>query len=456
MDQGQEPEVPLEKGKLEDLKGITTVHIDAADEYSSRFLAKIVETVRKMIPRLIFVSAKDKADVWLLFSVESNLKDANVEGRIIRSLEPGHFRLVERYAGTANKGAEGFAIEFVKYYQKANPNPQVDVSQPQQAKSLPPRLTGDGTPVAVTREVIAGRKTSNSDEVSEGDILRTDTSLVTVLVKIIGRDGKATPDIHKADFSVYENDVKQDIAFFEPVDRPFSVVLLIDSSMSVESEFSEIMKATKVLVDRLRAADQLVVATFNAKIKAVLKLAKIRNLRGESIKILRYGGPGIYDAMDFAASHYLQRWPGRKAVVVLTDGFDFGNFRTTAEGSLHDAEEYDALFYTIQYKTSESQPRPMEKAQQQYERGSAYLRELAEKTGGRYQRAEDMDHLSAAFGWVVNELSSQYSLGYYPSQPPQPGERRRIQVQVSQPDLVVHTRSSYVFKSPQTKRAVPK
>jgi VWFA-related protein len=456
MDQAQEPEPALEKGKIEDLKGITTIYVDAPDEFSSLFLREIVETVRKKIPRLIFVRTKDVADVWLLFSVESNVRDANVQGRIIRSLEPGHLRLVERYAGSANKGAEGFAKEFVKYYLEANRDPQSDVAQPQKAKSLPPSLTGESTSVAVTQGPTSARKASNSDEVSEGDILRTDTSLVTILTKIMRRDGKAASDMHEADFSVYENDVKQDIAFFEPVDRPFSVVLLIDSSTSVEAEFSEIIKATKVLVDRLRPDDQLVVATFNVKMKEVRKLAKIRNLRGESIQILRYAGPRIYDAMDFAASHYLRRWPGRKAVVVLTDGVDFGSFRTTAEGSLHDAEEYDALFYTIQYKTSEFQPRPVEKAQQQNEGGTAYLRELAEKTGGHYQRAEEMDHLSAAFDSVVKELSAQYSLGYYPSRPPQPGERRRIRVQVNQPDLVVHTRSSYVFKSPETKPAVPK
>jgi Ca-activated chloride channel family protein len=459
MDQGQEPEPPLEEGKIEDLKGIKTVFLDAPDEYSSLFLRKIVETVRKKIPRLIFVWAKDEADVWLLFSVESNVKDAKVRGRIIRSLEPGHLRLVERYAGTANKGAEGFAKEFVKDYQKANPDPQADVAQPQPAQSPPPRLREESTSVAgSSRGTTSARKASNSDEVSEGDILRTDTSLVTILAEIMSRDGKAAPDMQAADFSVYENDVKQNIAFFEPVDRPFSVVLLIDSSTSVEAELSEIKRAAKVLVDRLRPDDQLVVVNFNAKIKEVLKLAKISELRGASIEISPHGGTRLYDVVNFAASKYLRRLPGRKAVVLLTDGVDFGSFKTTAEGSIRDAEEYDALFYTIQYKSSEPQSTPVEKAQRQYEyeRATAYLRELAEKTGGRYQRAQDMDDLSATFASVVKELSSQYSLGYYPLRPPQPGERRRIRVQVSQLDLVVHTRSSYVFKSPEAKPALPK
>jgi VWFA-related protein len=160
--------------------------------------------------------------------------------------------------------------------------------------------------------------------------------------------------------------------------------------------------------------------------------------------------------VDFAASQYLRRLPGRKAVVLLTDGVDLGSFITTAEASLHDAEEYDALFYTVQYRTTEPEPRPIEKAEKEYERATTYLRDLAEKTGGRHYRAEDMGDLSPAFASIVKELSYQYSLGYYPTRPPQPGERRRIRVRVSRSDLVIHTRDSYVFKSPEAKQAEPK
>jgi len=152
------------------------------------------------------------------------------------------------------------------------------------------------------------------------------------------------------DFSIYEDDVKQDIAFFEPVDRPFTVVLLIDSSTSVDAQLTEIVKAAKVLVDTLRPDDQLVIVTFNARVREVQKLTKIRELRGKWVKISPHGGTRLYDAVDFAASRYLRRLPGRKAVVLLTDGVDFGSFITTAADSLHEVEEYDALFYTVQYK----------------------------------------------------------------------------------------------------------
>src|SRR6266850_3363705 len=453
---GQVREPPLENGQIEDLRGVTKVYGGAPDHYSSLFLREIVETVRKKIPHLVFVWDREDADVWLLFSVESNLRDASVRGRIIRSLGPGRLSLVKQYSAKRNKGAEGFAEEFVKSYRKANPGPQVDVARLQQARSLPPHLKGERGPVAGAGGLTSARTAGDRAEVGDGDILRTDTSLVTLYADVVGRDGMRALDMRQDDFNVYEDDVKQDIAFFEPVDRPFTVVLLIDSSTSVDPQLKEIENAAKVLVDRLRPDDQLVIVTFDAMVKEVLKLTKIRELRGDSIRISPHGGTRLYDAVDFAASRYLRRLPGRKAVVLLTDGVDLGSFKTTAEGSLHDAEEYDALFYTVQYKTFQSEPRPIEKAQQEHERATTYLRELAEKTGGRYYRAEEMGDLSPAFASVVKELSCQYSLGYYPPRLPQPGERRRIRVRLSRSDVVIHTRDSYVFKSPEAKQAQPK
>ena len=503
---GQLREPPLEKGQIDDLKGVIKVYVGTSDQSPSLSTTRtIIETVRNRLPEIAFVALPEEADVWLLFSADRNTETdispspsvdrsstkfvtvLQLRGRVIRFRGPGPAKLVKKFSKTGESTdgkslAKDFAEEFIKLYWKANPgeqsgatgHPEPDATaRPLHAGPQPqvPRLMSRGfnkpqvcprvlRGKAVRSPALEGRlqhaPRATRAEVGEGDILRTDTSLVTIHANVIGRDGTPAPEMRQDDFSVYEDDVKQDIAFFEPVDRPFTVVLLIDSSTSVDPQLKEIIKAAKVLVDHLRPDDQLVIVTFNKKIKEVLKLTKIRELRGEPVKISPHGGTRLYDAVDFAASRYLRRLPGRKAVVLLTDGVDFGSFKATAEGSLHDAEEYDALFYTVQYKTSQNHPMPAEQIQHEYERATSYLRELAERTGGRHYRAEDMGDLSPAFASIVKELSYQYSLGYYPTRPPQPGERRRIRVRVSQSDLVVHTRDTYLFKAPEAKQAQPK
>jgi Ca-activated chloride channel family protein len=486
---GQVREPPLEKGQIEDLKGVSKVYVGTSDQSPSLPTRTIIETVRKRLPQITFVSLREEADVWLLFSTEKGTEteinpDPSVDGhssaklitvlrlagRVIRFRGPGPSKLIKKFSATGRSTdrsslARDFAEEFIKLYSKANPgkqsgapghperdattlSPQVEVPGVQPATTLPPHLKGEKSPVADNGPRTPVPTAREAAGVSEGEILRTDTSLVTIHANVIGRDGVPAPVLHQDDFSVYEDDIKQDIAFFEPVDRPFTVVLLIDASTSVDPQLSEIVKAAKVLIDHLRPDDQLVIVTFNKKIKEEVKLTKVRELRGESVKISPQGGTRLYDAVDFAASQYLRRLPGRKAVVLLTDGVDLGSFKATAQGSLHDAEEYDALFYTVQYKTFQDHPMTAEKAQQEHDRATFYLRELAEKTGGRHYWAEDMGDLSPAFTSIVKELSYQYSLGYYPLRPPQPGERRRIRVRVSGSNLVVHTRDSYVSKSP--------
>ena len=80
-----------------------------------------------------------------------------------------------------------------------------------------------------------------------------------------------------------------------------------------------------------------------------------------------------------------------------------------------------------------------------YERADRYLRELAEKTGARQYQADNSSNLSYAFGNIAEELRRQYSIGYYPIKPPQPGQRRQVRVRVNQPNLAVRSRDSYVF-----------
>jgi hypothetical protein len=53
--------------------------------------------------------------------------------------------------------------------------------------------------------------------------------------------------------------------------------------------------------------------------------------------------------------------------------------------------------------------------------------------------------MSSAFANVAEELRRQYSIGYYPKRPPQPGQRRSIKVRANQPNLAVRSRETYIF-----------
>ena len=149
--------------------------------------------------------------------------------------------------------------------------------------------------------------------------------------------------------------------------------------------------------------------------------------------------------------------PGRKAIVLMTDGVDNGSKQASLRQNLRDAEQANVVIYTVQYNTMPQLPERLSqisnlkarehtrtKMIRDYGVGSNYLQSLAEKTGGRIYRADDLADVPQMFNAITDELGRQYSLGYYPKGQAQPGEKRDIKVQTRIPNLVVRARESYV------------
>ena len=149
--------------------------------------------------------------------------------------------------------------------------------------------------------------------------------------------------------------------------------------------------------------------------------------------------------------------PGRKAIVMLTDGVDSGSKQATYKKNIRDAEESSVVIYTVRYNTLPQLPERLSqiadaktrerlrvKMTRDYSAGGVYLQSLSNKTGGRLYDAESLTDVPRAFTAITEELGRQYSLGYYPKGQVRPGEKRDIKVRTRSPNLVVHARTSYV------------
>lgn len=486
----------LEEGTAEDLRGVTKVYVAA--EFEQHWIVHfIVDSIRKELPELTFVTFSDDADVLLLISEEKRVESDpestaspyavprervqtsyKLLGRIICLQVPGHARLVKKistnwqdFSGVANRSPQTLAREFVEAYRTANSSGQPRTSRVPPTATAPPGLTGGRTQSDPEVQASSSPTIAGPEEIGEEDVVRINTSLVTVHTNVISRDGRPAPTLRKEDFSIYEDGIKQDLAVFEPVNTPFSVVLLIDVSGSVKPRLNAIVEAANTLVNSLKADDQVAILTFASVAKEVLKLSKVRDLRNNKLSLLPGGSTRLYDAVDLVISKYVRRLPGRKAVVMLTDGLDsslinsyyIGSFIADAAKNLRDAEELDALFYAVQYNTwielVDNVPNGMkveDLRKLMEERSTEYLQGLAYKTGGRVYRADGISDLAPAFAAVVEELSRQYSLGYYPRRAARGGERRLIKVRVNSPDLVVRARDSYLSTLSTSKPAAAK
>lgn len=291
----------------------------------------------------------------------------------------------------------------------------------------------------------------------QDDVVRVDTSLVTVAVSVFDRDGKFVSNLSKEDFRVFESEREQQIAYFEPVEKPFTVLLMLDTSESTLFRLEDIQNAAIAFIDQLRTDDRVIVISFSNVLSILNEATSDRKILRDAIQRTRMGGgTSLYRAVDFAMNRVLKSVQGRKALILFTDGADSGSSgfalgipHATYASTLKDAEEADSLIYAIQYDTFNYMLRNYDKnyhkaIRRQYEFADEYLKGLGEKTGGRVYRADTALRLSEAYLQIAEELRRQYSLGYYPKETGPKGRRLQIKVKVNRPGLAIRARKSYV------------
>jgi VWFA-related protein len=269
--------------------------------------------------------------------------------------------------------------------------------------------------------------------------------------------------LRRENFKVFENGLEQKIAYFATTDSPFSIVLLIDTSGSTRFRLDEIQNAAINFIEKLKPSDSVMVMSFDDRIEVLCKATTDRNAITKAIRRTRTGGgTRLYDAVHDILTKQLKTIPGRKAVVLFTDGVDTTSRRASYDSTIRLAEESDSPIYSVDYDTSGfaglglpgrrgtilGLPLPGPTGGPtagDYKRAVRYLHALSNKTGGRFYSGDSLFGIAQAFTWIAEELGRQYSIGYYPSTTGKDGERRQIKVKTTEADLVVKARDSYVY-----------
>jgi Ca-activated chloride channel homolog len=337
------------------------------------------------------------------------------------------------------------------------------------------------------------------EEVGENDVVRVNTTLVTIPVSVMDRNGRFIPNLRQQEFRIYEDGVEHEVAYFASVEKPFTLALVLDTSASTRFRLDEIQDAAIAFVNQLRPDDRVMVVSFDEEVRVLAEATSDRYVLHNAIRRTRTGGSTkLYDAVDLVINQRLNREQGRKAVILFTDGVDTASSHASYQSNVRDAEELDALIYPVQYDTyndgngggggggtswpsGRRTPRSATDIladilggvmsggrgggggrnrgpvifgggnpngnPDDYRRASAYLNDLAYKTGARLFRADTTRDLSQSFAFIAEELRRQYSIGYYPKATAQAGTRRQLKVRVMRPDLVVRARDSYITGS---------
>ncbi len=353
------------------------------------------------------------------------------------------------------------------------------------SKQRPRRVTNPQTqPPATT-----GNSNTSIEDVDEGDVVRVETQLVTVPAVIKNSAGRPIAGLRRENFVVFEDGQRQSIANFGTTDAPFEIALLLDTSGSTREDVTLISEAAIAFVNSLRPGDRVAIVAFNtepqgngqiATVEVLSELTTDRKLLQKAIGNLGgANGTPFYDALNRIAQDIFREAPraeviGRRAVVALTDGVDSASETDFAAArgkltrggiasyfiqvntedfvedrllkdcqddgrlslSVKQLQRYRALFLPraksedyMDFCQMGSFER-MQISRDLYNLARREMNDLAKTSGGKIFTAATLGDARAAFSQVAQEIGTQYSLGYYPTNKVRDGKFRAIRVEV--------------------------
>jgi Ca-activated chloride channel family protein len=270
-------------------------------------------------------------------------------------------------------------------------------------------------------------------------VFRSAVRTVPVYVTVLDGDGRFVPELQKGDFEIYDNGKKQEVTIFDNEIVPFSAVLALDSSISMTLSLEFVQEAATQFVIRMLPEDSAAVGYFNSKIRFSPGLTSDRDALTRYIRNdMQFGNETrLWDAVDGALDH-LGEATGRRVIVALTDGADFNSEHSGGE-VLDRAQQDDVMIYAIGIES-----RFFNGEQMTVTRPGGSFRKMATETGGAFFELKKTADLNTTFSRVVQELHSQYLLGFTPTT--LDGKEHKLEIKVTKPGLTARARRTYIAK----------
>jgi VWFA-related protein len=289
---------------------------------------------------------------------------------------------------------------------------------------------------------------------------RSEVQTVVMYATVQGRDGRLVPDLSKDDFALLDDGQPRPIATFSRESVPITATLMLDMSDSMREHYERVRDAAGRFVDALQPGDRARIGTFGHTVALSPFLtgdkAILRRVLSEELWLSHFTAlwTGIKKAMDSLTSE-----PGRRVIVVLTDGADFCQLGIHDIWTQFPARNGAAIKQFWEDLRWQDLPRSgcvtLEEVRSQAVAGgfliyvigmplglSPEVTRLANDTGGAHFQLGKADDLASTFERVISELRSQYVLGF--SRERFDGQIHKLDLRMRQKDLSARSRKSYV------------
>jgi Ca-activated chloride channel family protein len=304
----------------------------------------------------------------------------------------------------------------------------------QQAPPTPAAPAAAPTPAAPSADQIPPDRQRPS--------FRAGVDIVSLNVTVMDTAGRYITDLDQAEFSVFEDGVKQEVSFFNRRQQPIAMSLLLDSSASMEDKLPMLQIAATSFVKRMRPNDLAQVIDFDSRVEIRQSFTGNQaELESAIVKTAAGGSTSLHNAIYIALKELRkvravsEEDVRRQALIVFSDGEDTSSLISFDE-VLDLAKRSETAVYTIALRGVDTQTKGFREAE-------FVMRQLAQETGGRSFFPARVEELTAVYGQIADELASQYTLGYTSKNGRRDGAFRRIVVQTSRQGLTPRTKKGY-------------
>jgi VWFA-related protein len=339
--------------------------------------------------------------------------------------------------------------------------------------------------------------------------MAVDVKVVTLPVTVRDKHGQIVRNLTKDDFVLAEDGRPQTIKYFsQEANLPLALGLLVDTSLSQRNVLGEERDASRSFLDQMLAQekDKAFIIHFDHEVELLQDLTSSRDqLRkaldelqtppqdhersqdegqsppGGQRRMQRGGGTLLYDAVFLASDELMKKQPGRKALIILSDGVDRGS-KKSLESAIEAAQRADTVVYSILFKDTQREQgsyehqrrgglggswpgggggypgggggwpggggrggrgggqRPSQEARPD---GKKILERISKETGGRLFEVSKKESVAQIYTSIAEELHTQYSLGYTPDKAESGEGYHKITLTAKGKDLSVQTRDGY-------------
>jgi len=346
--------------------------------------------------------------------------------------------------------------------------------------------------------VLLGQQVSTTEQ--PNSTFSANVKVVNVLATVRDKHGKILSSLSKDDFALDEDTHPVTIQYFSRgTDLPLTLGLLVDTSMSQRTVIDQERSASKIFLDQvLREKDSGFLLHFDREVELLEDLTSSREKLKSAIESLqtrsrydhddssgqnspdsrddgsqrgerrgggmRRAGTQLYDAIYLAADELMKKQPGRKAVVVISDGVDRGS-KETIERAIEAAQRSDTIIYAVYFKGEEpfrdhggfGYPRMggggvggghrggNREPEEQRQDGKKILERIAKETGGRMYEISKKDAINQIYSSIEEELRNQYTLGFVPNKADSSGYHK-IALKTKQKDADVQARDGFYLE----------